>query len=268
MEYGIEIKDFLRQRGPKRRVGDDHGYMSPRNELFISAQSTAQDSNAKLLHYMNFTALMISTLELRTHDALYILDCCYACGLALGCNKELLASSACELYSVSTFTGFTRQLLDVLVEQGRRPITLAHIHAKLVKRWDGPGDARMGLELTPVHTELNPGQVGSLILAPMYTSGTTTPRPHLQRSIDTPLLDVTEAKVIISVHLTNINSILDVDAWVKWLFTCRPPYIREVELQVVSAHPASSTLILLMVPAAVYNTMHSHPAYSFVAYVR
>ncbi|KAL8831277.1 MAG: hypothetical protein Q9170_005368 [Blastenia crenularia] len=208
---------------------------------------------------MNFTALIKASLELHRHDVVYLVDACFDLTLEMGCGKELLAASACESPSVSG--RFTRRLLELLVKQARKPITLAQIHARLLMHQWGPGNT------TPVHTELNPDQNDSLVIAPITFSGTTAPVSRFQPSPDTPLLDVNEPKVIISVNLADERSIPDL---LVWLNANRPFYIREHEVAVSSAHPSGSgkVLVLLMIPAAVHNALHGHPAYQLVGYVQ
>ncbi|KAL8878015.1 MAG: hypothetical protein Q9198_004089 [Flavoplaca austrocitrina] len=234
----------------------------PMMQTIVSSQS-AEMRGSTQLHTMNLVDVMNATLELHDSDVAYLLDSCYGTSLALKTGKELLASSSVEIVSTASgMTGFTRQLCDLLEKQERKPITLAHIHAKLLKKhFAGIDNTIMGLELTPVHTELNPNQQGSLILAPLRTSSFRNPVPWPSRNV--PFLDRDHLKVQISVHMWN-TKIPELQNWVKWLTTNKPPFIRELEISVATACKTGSLLVTLIIPAAVHSAMHGNPAYQMI----
>ncbi|KAI4271607.1 MAG: hypothetical protein LQ337_005891 [Flavoplaca oasis] len=238
----------------------------PMMQTIVSSQS-AEMRGSTQLHTMNLVDVMNATLELHDSDVAYLLDSCYGTSLALKTGKELLASSSVEIVSTASgMTGFTRQLCDLLEKQERKPITLAHIHAKLLKKhFAGIDNTIMGLELTPVHTELNPNQQGSLILAPLRTSSFRNPVPWPSRNV--PFLDRDHLKVQISVHMWN-TKIPELQNWVKWLTTNKPPFIRELEISVATACRTGSLLVTLIIPAAVHSAMHGNPAYQMIGYVQ
>ncbi|KAL8842271.1 MAG: hypothetical protein Q9170_000597 [Blastenia crenularia] len=238
-----------------------HALLSEKHETLVTNSSRSFDQS------LNLTAVLEATLNHHRQDVIYLIDGCYAGSAMLNTGKEVLASSAVEVPSTGLITGFTRQIVDILEEQDRAPITVAHLHAKLLQVYRGPGNTRMGLDIMPVHSELNRDQKGSLVIAPLNPHGSTRPQTHLQQLMHTPLLHRDEPKVLISVHLSDLNSIPDLQTWIQWLLRSETPYIRKGEIAVESAYPTSSLLVMFMIPAAVHNTMRSHPAYQLIGYV-
>ena len=222
---------------------------------------------------MNLVKVLKATLEEHEGDVIYFLDACYgASSLASSPGKELIASSSFEMVPTTddnhVTTGFTSHLCESLSERQGKPNTLAHLHARLIRyriTRSNNNNETMDLETTPVHTELHPNQKNSLILAPLGFRNPSVPWPN------EPLHDPSEPKVQITVHLHH-TTIPDLQNWVinTWLTQSKPPFIRSQEITIASAcqtGTGSSLLVTFIIPAAIHNTMHSHPAYQMVSYV-
>jgi hypothetical protein len=76
-----------------------------------------------------------SVIDDHEHDVLVILDCCYAAVAALDSYTELLAASSRESQAGShPGQNFTTALADVLLHSGGLPMTVAQVHAVLVRK--------------------------------------------------------------------------------------------------------------------------------------
>ncbi|KAL8771556.1 MAG: hypothetical protein Q9209_002999 [Squamulea sp. 1 TL-2023] len=213
---------------------------------------------------LNFTKAMQASLELTKTDVIYLLDTCYHQTGVLSAGKELLAAcSDPEHGNVVVEGNFTKHLVQVLQEQRGMPITLSNVHAKLRNRW---------ADSTLVHTELHRDQEASLTIASLSPQSLDLLPSQLQQLYCTQLLAVDEPKALISARL-DVSCIRESDEVERQirrsLSTVKPPYIRDSEFSVSSIMPAfpSGLLVIIMVPAAVHNSMHGRSTYRHLGYV-
>lgn len=199
----------------------------------------------------NFNLIIKATTELESAHVLYLIDCCYAAGAGLECDKELLA--ACDIATTTSATlggNFTRHLYDALEENGGVPITVAQLHGKLYKYYTGiPG--RIGLDRLPFHAELHPDMQGSIVLAPLKKGASTEPRTHY---LHTP-------KVVIIATLSSLPDVPDVEQWQKCLTSNLSPNITNLEIQVSGIHQGGSIFVILTLPVSVWDAMRGDTAY-------
>lgn len=97
---------------------------------------------------------MRDTLERAPCPVLYLMDCCYSSAVAMENEKEVFATLAVELPTVSTL--WTKFVTKTLKSVNKAPITVAQLHGMMMKHC-----VTDELVTTPVHSEL---ATGGLIL--------------------------------------------------------------------------------------------------------
>ena len=188
-------------------------------------------------------------------DVLYIIDACFSCSIAVGNPRETLAASAIEISSDARTQGlqsFTQAFCHT-IRMDPSPATVAQIHARLVSQWQ---DMTKGnhLQTTPVHKATARFDKPSIILAPLNSPpATLNPDPS-----DTP-------KVLITVKLDD-EIPLNLAEWRNWLRRQVPTNVAEIDVEAV--FNASSKIVLLRLPVAMWDMLPDHDAYSFVGYVK
>lgn len=229
-------------------------------------------------------------------DVLILLDCCASGGsrgsrgFATRGSKELIA--ACGFETSSPAPGkhsFTRNLIEELWDLSQHgPFTVAYLHDRISARlqhWSPYFDAdnlkrrdAEGRDIerrnAPVHFFLN-GQVdqSSIVLRPLParsssvgvgedpkdSDGVSSKRAKLTASSS-----VNHPKILISVVFRESYK-ANAAAFFSWLRRL-PGSAESVRVEAVFDH--GSSLLLVSMPVAVWDLLPSHPAYSFVGFVR
>jgi hypothetical protein len=133
------------------------------------------------------------------------------------------------------------------------PATVAQIHARLLSQWQVGGTGNY-LQTTPVHKAAASFGKPSIILAPPNVPLVTL-KPDQS---DT-------AKVLITVTLDD-GVPFDLTEWRNWLRVHVPANVAEIDIEGI--FEASSKVVLLRLPVAIWDMLPDHDAYSFVGYVR
>jgi hypothetical protein len=197
-----------------------------------------------------------SVIDDHEHDVLVILDCCYAAVAALDSYTELLAASSRESPAGSdTEQNFTTALVDVLMGSRGSPITVAQIHAALVRK-----AAHYSLEATPVHAELGKKLMGSICLERL--GGTSTGVFIPPNSLD--------VEIVVKVFLQDVNIMAEFEAWEKFLRTAVPPNLRDmsIEIRPHSLVNTGSHMLQFSVPLPVFSVLRFKGPFRFVCVVR
>jgi hypothetical protein len=197
-----------------------------------------------------------SMLNNSEHDVLVILDCCYAAVAGLHSYTELLAASSRESPAGSHPTeNFTIALADILHNTGGRPMTVAQVHAELVRKAE-----EYSLEATPVHAELGVNLLGSICLARL---GETSPNVCIPPNA----LDV---QIVVKVFLQDVNIVPEFEAWDRFLRTAVPPNLRDMSIEIKphSLVNTGSFMLQFSVPLAVFSVLRFQGPFRFVCVAR
>ncbi|KAE8138854.1 hypothetical protein BDV38DRAFT_244027 [Aspergillus pseudotamarii] len=194
-------------------------------------------------------------LRIRLADKLVILDSCFSTAAALGGgNNEYLAASSFESEASGCVErSFTRRLLDLLGNLNCPEITVAQLHAKLVKQ---ANNRHSELDYTPVHiSHMNKPSI------------TLRPLDKMPREVAALRMtgELADGKVLISVLLDGKSSIPKIGDWKKWLMTSIPEAVADIKIEAV--FESTSSLCLVTMPVAVWDMLKKNDAYDFVAYV-
>ncbi|KAA8911415.1 hypothetical protein FN846DRAFT_887857 [Sphaerosporella brunnea] len=177
------------------------------------------------------------------HDMLEILDCCYAAVAAIDSPTEVLVSSSQE--SVAGFEpehNFTMALADILENSGGRAMTVAQIHAKLVRNAD-----KYRLEATPVHAQLGNELSGSICLARLGDAGAG--------NFEVP--DSMEIQIVVTAYLQGHSLPPDFKEWNRFLRSAVPRNLRHMDIK-IEAHSLVNTGLALLqfsVPLPVFSVL-------------
>jgi hypothetical protein len=204
---------------------------------------------------IDFHRSMAYTLNLSEGDVLYVVDACYSCSIAVENTRETLAASAIEMRSDARTKGlqsFTQAFCQT-IRADPSPATVAQIHARLLSQWQD-GDKDNYLQTTPVHKAAASFDKPSIILAPSYCPPATVKSDQS----DTP-------QVIITAKLDG-KIPLNLAEWKNWLQRQIPTNVAKLDIEGV--FKASSYLVMLRLPVAIWDMLPDHDAYSFVGYVR
>src|SRR5256885_2570488 len=203
---------------------------------------------------IDFHKRIAALLELSEGDILYIIDACYSCSIAIDNPRETLAASAIEMTSDSRIKGlqsFTQAFCQT-IRADPSPATVAQIHARLLSQWQN-GSKGNHLQTTPVHKAAANFDKPSIILAPSNVPPATL-KPDQS---DT-------AKVLITVKLDD-RIPPNLAEWRNWLRSQIPTNVAEIDVEGI--FEASSKVVLLRLPVAIWDMLPDHDAYSFVGYV-
>jgi hypothetical protein len=199
--------------------------------------------------------LSIALLDFSEGDVLYIIDACYSRSIAVDNPRETLAAGAIEMTSDARTKGlqsFT-QAFCCTIRANPGPATVAQIHARLLSQWQDQSKDNY-LQTTPLHKAAVSPDKPSIVLAPSNVPPATL-KPDQS---DT-------AKVLITVKLDDSVS-PDLTEWRNWLRRQIPTGVAEIDVEGI--FEASSKVVLLRLPIAIWDMLPDHDAYSFVGYVR
>lgn len=198
-------------------------------------------------------------------DVLYILDCCYASSLAIMGKRELLAATAIDRPAPGAGSpdSFTRVLIETLNKANGRAFTAAQLHAEMTRSY-----YKNELTTTPVHVELSGAMVtkGSIVLAPLRNGSTAVP-PHIQSPRPFGTLKV-QPKILLSVHLSDLETPPSVQQWTNWLSSHLPSGTEDTEINMEQFFPGFPSYLLISMPVEVWTVLRGDPANVFVGVVR
>lgn len=188
-------------------------------------------------------------------DVLVIMDSCYSGAAAMGPGEfEYLVASGFESPAAAHPPEcFSRRLTDLLKNLPSPEITVAQIHAQLVKQANKRGSQ---LDYTPVH-----------VASKGKPSITLRPLLKMQREVNSLRKsdELADGKVLVSVLLQGKTSVPDVKQWQAWLSNHIPENVADIKIEAV--FESHSSLCLLTMPTAVWNMLKHDSAYQFIAYV-
>ncbi|MCJ1321289.1 hypothetical protein MMC15_006633 [Xylographa vitiligo] len=179
-------------------------------------------------------------------------------------TKELLA--ACAIDRTIPGAGhpgcFTRVLVETLARANGRQFTVAQLHGAMTRAF-----YENELTTTPVHVELSAEMVtkGSIVLAPLRNGSTTVAPP--QKATGPFGAPKSNPKVLISVHLSDVQSPPSAQQWIQWLASHMPSGVEEMQIELVGFYHASSSVLLVTMPVEVWTVLRGDPAYVFIAIV-
>ncbi|KAK6811242.1 hypothetical protein RU639_013018 [Aspergillus parasiticus] len=175
--------------------------------------------------------------RIRQADKLLTLDSCFSTAAAIeGGNNEYLAASSSESQASGCVErSFTRRFLDLLANLNCPEITVAQLHAKLVKEANNP---KSELDYTPVH--ISSVDKPSITLRPLQKM----PREVAALRRTGELLKSGRDGSLIS----------DI-----------PEAVVDVKIEAV--FESMSSLCLVTMPVAVWDMLKGNDAYGFIAYV-
>ncbi|KAE8353385.1 hypothetical protein BDV28DRAFT_133226 [Aspergillus coremiiformis] len=188
-------------------------------------------------------------------DVFIMLDSCFSTGAAMGPTAyEYLAASAFESPAAANIDlSLTHRFIDLLNELETQEITVAQVHAKLVRK---ANHAESCLLYTPVHVASE--QKPSVTLHPLQ--GLSREVASLRKTGE-----LADGKVLVSVLVKGKTSIPNVEQWINWLATSIPEDVADIKIEAV--FESKSSLCLLTMPIAVWDMVKYDESYSFVAFV-
>ena len=187
-------------------------------------------------------------------DTLYIFDCCFAATSAVrNMETEYLAASASELSTTSHKNNrLTYRFLELLKRYHHTPMTVASYHSFLLAEMDQPTRRP---DRTPVYVPSFSRE--AIVLEPMAPRNTTL---QLLQSYN-----VCPAKVLVTIHLEGLAAIPTVDDFEKYLVSRVPQQIADIRVEAV--FKAESQLLLVTLPAALWDLLREDENINFVAHV-
>ncbi|KAL8936126.1 MAG: hypothetical protein Q9216_005093 [Gyalolechia sp. 2 TL-2023] len=238
-----------------------------------------------------------TNLEEADSDVLILLDCCAAASSAGGSGNgitELIAACGFEAYAPGVGEhSFTRSLIEELRYYGQRPgpISTAFLHNKVLARAKKSWNPRYVLDATserrktPIHIHLADRskqrciELIPLSLAPKHRDSLARLSPKIQPSALPfspshssgaslnevwPDPEYNSPKVLISIALEE-DQFLRTEDVLDWLKSF-PALAKCVQIE--SVFGSDSTLLLLSLPVALWDSLPNDPAVSFVAFVK
>ena len=231
-------------------------------------------------------------------DVLILQDCCAAAASSAdGHSKgttEIIAACGFEVSAPAVGEhSFTRALIEELrwsAQQRPGPVSISLLHSKMLTRAKKSGNPRGAADggserrRTPIYIrvgdrsnqrciELAPlAQLPELVPnqeASSTTQFSTTYPESVQSSLEElfPDLDFVSPKVLVSIALREGETLLQTPDATNWLEHF-PAVAKCVHVEGVYRSDDSSTVLLLMLPVAVWDLLPGDPAISFVAFVR
>jgi hypothetical protein len=199
-------------------------------------------------------------------DVLFILDCCYAASMVhkshTGGRELLLASGKTD--RASNQNTFTKALIREIKELQGQPCTVKMLHHLLLEH-----QSQHNLDPSPLFDCMSETQSG-IVLASLEKDSATTSLALKQSTIKS--LSNPQCRVLISLSLTNLEKKPISEVWLEWFKKYAPPEIAGVDIALLvtpeAAYEANSSLLLVTMPTALWNTLPHHPAICFVSEVR
>ena len=183
-------------------------------------------------------------------------------------GKELVAACAIESRTPgpspkSSTAALVQELNDEVTNQSF--LTVAQLLLKMLEKFH-KGD----LMSTPVHVEamVGPPPRTSIFLAPLVGGDTWNESPYpLTGSNRVPLGHKrSELRAMLHVRIRNgdRNTLQQLN---QWLTTDRPGNVEPTGVSFEYAAPATSIIIVFIIPIPVYYSLQDHPAISFMTFV-
>lgn len=193
-------------------------------------------------------------------DTLYILDCCYASRAAIDGNNELLAASSREIPMTSSLSSsFTYILAEYLESLAGQPVTVAQIHAHLLR------EAHLNrLSTTPVHATLTAERP----CVTLYPQAAAQGHPTAFAEHTAPTREMAEEgslRALVKVAIQGQVTTPTIQEWKAWLATNMLPYTNDIEIE--AAFTSISSMLLISMPLEVWTAMADHPALELVDFV-
>lgn len=191
--------------------------------------------------------------DLADGDALCILDCCFAAtGAVQHHDTGYLAASAMELPTTTNpIMSLTNRFTELLRRYQGTPMTIAQYHSQLLaETHEVPHPTPV---YVPSHSKL------STVLAPLPSSSA---RPGMQTLNHPP------ARVLVSFTLHGLATIPTVRAFERYLRSTVPAQVADIKVEAAFETASHSQVVLLTMPAAVWDQLREHPSIDFVAHVR
>ncbi|KAI4235539.1 MAG: hypothetical protein LQ349_003092 [Xanthoria aureola] len=242
--------------------------------VFLSGERIAGQSSGKSFvtqANLDFAAAKKPTLDTASADVLYLLDCCHASTAAIKPGKELIAASAVETTTFGprprySFTAALVQDLNQAVS-AKNFLTAAQLYFKLLVH-------KPQLDVTPAHAEaitrqqprtsifLAPLRNNFIVPYPLIAGDRNLLRPGRQRS------DI-RAKLFVRVRNGDHHPHTLLEHLRKWLPTDRRGDFEEIDVSFDHATASTSiTIVVFTLSIPTFYCLQSHPAVSFMAYVR
>jgi hypothetical protein len=207
-------------------------------------------------------------------DVLFILDCCYATFTTKieprGGTKELLAATSFKQTATGVHeNSFTMAFIRELKGINKLPYTASMIHERLFNHYTNYKIAvpqYVGLYRT-VYAQsivLAPQKAGDPFDREVTTKGILVQQPKF----------MTDCRILISIALDNPYQPPDFTEWNEWFRKAAPRNIKDVEFSIEKyirpegAWESTSTLYLFSMPAALWNSIPSNPAYKMLAIIK
>ena len=231
-------------------------------------------------------------------DVLILQDCCAATSSANAHSKgttEIIAACGFEVSAPEVGEhSFTRALIEELrwhAQQRPGPISIPFLHNKVLARAQESANPRCAADggserrkRTPIYIRVadrsDPRCIELTPLAPLpesvpsqeassSTQFSTTYAESGHISLEELLRDpdFVSPKVLVSIALQEGETLLQTPDAMKWLEDF-PAVAKWVRVEGVYRSDGSSTVLLLVLPVAVWDLLPGDPAISFVAFVR
>ncbi|KAL8846794.1 MAG: hypothetical protein Q9221_008144 [Calogaya cf. arnoldii] len=193
---------------------------------------------------LDFATAKKPTLDAASADVLYLLDSCHASTAAIKPGKELIAASAVKTTTLGLRAPYS--FTAAIIQELNQAVSAEHFltAAALLQ-----------------NTRQQPRT--SIFLAPLWSDCTVPYPPNLLGNKSSDIRATLFVRVRNGDHHHTLQNMR------HWLATNRPSKMGEIDVSV--DHAASSTSITSLVftiSIPTYYSLRSHPAISFMAYVR
>ena len=207
-------------------------------------------------------------LEKSPSDVVLILDCCFAGSAdATSLNANIHVLSACGRENDTISPGdwsFTSRLVEVLKDWSERSFTIAQLHAELLNMRTLIGYRK--LRRSPQHYIQDKNKC-SVRVARIFSLDSENPSltpgwSSSEESLPLPP-SAKEPRVLFSVSVDG-SAKEDPLAWLEWLRSHMPDYIRAVNLE--GLFGSHSTLGIFSIPVRAWGYIPDNAAYSFIGF--
>ena len=149
---------------------------------------------------------------------------------------------------------WTYKLIEHLKYLAGTPWTIAQIHGDIMVPASNPSESLF--RGTPVYIPARAKR--SITLKPLVK-----PKLPTLQAGDIP---TSKGAVLLTVNFNGVHGHTEQDAYMTWLETAPPDLRNGIKLETINAS-ATSTIVLLQVPWAVWLQLEDHPAWHYVAKV-
>lgn len=202
-------------------------------------------------------------IESAVGDVLYIFDTCFAATAAVYDWPEVLAATSWgDIAGAQLDTSFTRMLIDELKSLNGAPCSIAHVYSSIHR------NATVNkIERGPVHIAKKGKD--SIILAPFRGPKRRKLEPSEARRQRIDILQASENRVLISIHLQDNITVPDLEQWKNWLTTNIPSRILSSDITIEAVFEGASSIALITLPLEVWTMLPAdEEAYNFISFVK